>query len=124
MNSLQRENTSDIVFLAMGAGNILIHNHTVWHAVAPVKAGVRYSFVLFFDTDNSATQAMQQDFVDDKIAASFYHEIEDISIDLLWVGDEGYDGNEKILVRNMPPFHHVKIDTWAGHKILCENIWN
>ena len=120
VNSLQRENTSDIVFPAMGAGDILLHNHTVWHAVAPVKAGVRYSFVLFFDTDNPAALAMQQEFVDDKIAASFYHEIEDVSIDLVWVGDEGDAGNEKILVRSMPPFHHVKIETWAGHKYCAK----
>jgi hypothetical protein len=115
VNSLQKENTTDIVFPAMGAGDVLLHNHTVWHAVAPVTAGVRYSFVLFFDTDNPGIQEMQQ-VLDDKIAASFYHEIEDVSIDLVWVGDAGDDGNEKILVRNMPPFHHVKIETWAGHQ--------
>ena len=49
LNGLKRENTTDIVFPALQAGDVLVHNFTVWHAVAPIEVGTRYSFVLFYD---------------------------------------------------------------------------
>lgn len=49
VNSLERENTTDVGFPKMQTGDALIHNFTVWHAVAPLTKGVRYSMVLFFD---------------------------------------------------------------------------
>jgi hypothetical protein len=45
-------NTNDIVFPSLKQGDALIHNYTVWHAVAPIETGTRYSLVLFFDMDN------------------------------------------------------------------------
>ena len=52
VNKLRRENTTDVVFPNMQTGNALIHNFTVWHAVAPIETGIRYSMVLFFDMHN------------------------------------------------------------------------
>ena len=49
LNTLKRENTTDIVFPTLQAGDVLVHNFTVWHAVAPIEVGTRYSFVLFYD---------------------------------------------------------------------------
>ena len=114
LNGVRRKNTSDIVFPTLGAGDVLIHNFTVWHAVAPIEVGTRYSFVLFYDMDNPAVQV---DF-DGDISATFYHEIEDLEIDLVWVeGDEDEEGTETIHVMEskMPPFTEIYQGTYDGH---------
>jgi hypothetical protein len=98
----------------------MIHfNFTVWHGVAPVESGTRYSFVLFYDMDNPAIQ--RHDFGagggGGGMRASFYHEIPDVGIDLVWVGkDARGDEAEAIISRDVPPFKKMRIDTWAGHK--------
>mmetsp|Transcript_8125 Transcript_8125/g.19972 ORF Transcript_8125/g.19972 Transcript_8125/m.19972 type:complete len:416 (+) Transcript_8125:118-1365(+) len=52
VNRLRHENTSNVVFPKLETGDALIHNFTVWHAVAPLEAGTRYSMVMFFDMHN------------------------------------------------------------------------
>lgn len=111
LNDLKRENTSDVVFPDMKGGDVLIHNFTVWHGVAPVTRGARYSFVLFYDMDNPA---IQQDFdkSSDVIEATFYHEIKDTTIDLVFV-----EGEKKyfMIEEDMPSHVKVEIDTFNGH---------
>ena len=113
LNNVKRENTSDIVFPTLGTGDILIHNFTVWHAVAPLEIGTRYSFVLFYDMDNPAIQV---DFYK-YITVNFYHEIEDLNIDLVWVEEDVGEGMETIHVmeENMPPFEFSSHETFDGH---------
>ena len=114
LNNLKRENTSDLVFPTLGVGDVLIHNFTVWHAVAPIEFGSRYSFVLFYDMDNPA---IQNDFLDEEaFGVVFYHEYEDMKIDLVWVDDtkEGEEGIEMI-EQNMKPFQDYPMDTYDGH---------
>ena len=139
LNGVRRGNTPDgIVFPNMSAGDVLIHNFTVWHAVAPIESGSRYSFVLFYDMDNPAIQRTDFDDAigdDDagvggekkgaggEMRASFYHEISDVGIDLLYVGkeedddDDGENEAEAIVVsRGVPPFEKLRMNTWVGHK--------
>jgi len=52
VDSLTKGNTTDVVFPQLATGDALIHNYTVWHAVAPLETGTRYSMVLFFDMHN------------------------------------------------------------------------
>lgn len=56
MNDVQRQNTSDLIFPTLETGDVIIYNFTLWHAIAPIEAGTRYSFVLFYDMDNPAIQ--------------------------------------------------------------------
>ena len=49
-------NGTDVVFPRLDTGDALIHNYTVWHAVAPIGSGTRYSLVLFYDMDNPAVR--------------------------------------------------------------------
>jgi len=122
LNNVKRENTTDIVFPNMNTGDVLIHNYTVWHAVAPIEVGTRYSFVLFYDMDNPAIQ--QTDFYDDDtIIAVFCHEIEDVEIDLVWAGnaaaeeDDGDDESDVIMIEEkMKPFEDYALDTSEGEK--------
>lgn len=50
--SKQRKNSTDVLFPIVETGDAIIHNYTVWHAVAPVEKGTRYSLVLFYDMHN------------------------------------------------------------------------
>lgn len=118
LNNLKRENTSDLVFPTLGGGDVLVHNFTVWHAVAPIEVGTRYSFVLFYDMDNPA---IQDDFYpdldrdEDAFPVAFYHEIEDLNIDLAFVYDEEGEMKIDILEENMPPFDWVELESYEGH---------
>lgn len=62
VNSLEHKNTSDVVFPMLETGDVLIHNYTVWHAVAPLQTGTRYSMVLFFDMDNPVLERNSPDY--------------------------------------------------------------
>lgn len=117
LNNLKRENTSDLVFPPLGTGDVLIHNFTVWHAVAPVEVGTRYSFVLFYDMDNPA---VQDDFYysKDVFPVRFYHEITDVKIDLAFVIIDEETGEEEdmdIMEEEMPPFEEAILETYEGH---------
>merc|ERR1712238_397521 len=93
-----------MVFPTMNGGGVLIHNYSVWHAVAPIEAGTRYSFLIFYDRLPSLT-------------IEFYHEIEDVAIDLVYVDQtEENVENRLIMVREaMAPFESLRIDSYEGH---------
>lgn len=113
LNSIKRKNTSDIVFPTLGPGDVLIHNFTVWHAVAPLEIGTRYSFVLFYDMANPAIQG---DFYD-LISVDFYHEIEDLNIDLVWVDAKGGLETVHVIEEKIPPFMVSYHESYEGHVI-------
>mmetsp|Transcript_3406 Transcript_3406/g.8660 ORF Transcript_3406/g.8660 Transcript_3406/m.8660 type:complete len:199 (+) Transcript_3406:597-1193(+) len=118
INSLKRKNTSDIIFPTLQTGDVLIYNFTLWHAVAPLEVGTRYSFVLFYDMDNPAIQG---DFDHlGNFPVSFYHEIEDMKIDLVFV-DETDEGETyfDMIEDNMQPFEEVTMDTYDDHVFLA-----
>lgn len=129
LNAIKRENTSDVVFPTLGEGDVLVHNFTVWHAVAPVEAGTRYSFVLFYDMDNPA---IREDFPEGHpwkgggaeeegvFTVFFVNEVEDAEIDLVWVEErEGGDEVLHVVEEKMPAKERVGVDTMEGHVFLA-----
>jgi len=52
VNTRNRVNTTDVIFPLLNQGDVVVHNYTVFHGVAPVKEGSRYSIAFFFDMDN------------------------------------------------------------------------
>jgi len=53
LRSIQpQQNTSEIIFPKQLAGDAIVHNYTVWHAVSPITSGARFSVIFFFDEDN------------------------------------------------------------------------
>lgn len=112
-NSVKRENTSELVFPDMHAGDVLIHNFTVWHGVAPLDKGERYSFVLFYDMDNPIIDDLDEG----EFIVEFYHEIEDDKIVLAFV-EELANGTEIVdtIVDTFPPFEPQSLDSFEGHK--------
>jgi hypothetical protein len=87
----KRVNSTAIVYPTLNVGDLVIYNYTVYHGVAPVEVGTRYSFVLFYDMDNPAIQG---DFYnkdgdeEDGLSVEFYHEITNVNISLVWVDVE------------------------------------
>jgi len=114
-NTVKRENTSEIVFPNMQAGDILIHNFTVWHGVAPLDKGERYSFVLFYDMDNPTIDDFEVD--DNELRVHFYHEIEDAKVVLFYV-EELAHGKEILdpMMDSFPPFVAHSLGSFEGHK--------
>jgi hypothetical protein len=50
LSSLKRANPSrGIVFPDFHTGDLLIHNFTLYHAIAPLESGTRYSLIFFYD---------------------------------------------------------------------------
>lgn len=113
-NTVQRGNTSDLVFPDLKAGDVLIHNFTVWHGVAPLDKGVRYSFVLFYDMDNPN---IEDDYgvgdEDDRLDIEFYHEIEDVNIVVEFLEE---DGTGEIMIEKLPAFATDGLLSYEGHK--------
>ena len=108
----KRQNASDIVFPTLGTGDLVIYNYTLYHGVAPVEAGIRYSFVLFYDMDNPA---IQSDFEEDSIKVTFYHEIEDVEISLVFLDFDLKGTPADVIEENMRPFMEYPLFTYVGH---------
>jgi hypothetical protein len=49
LEKVTRQNTSYIVFPDAKTGSLLIHNYTLYHAIAPIEKGTRYSLIFFYD---------------------------------------------------------------------------
>jgi hypothetical protein len=50
VSQVKRQNTSSgIVFPDLHTGDLLIHNNTLHHAIAPLDRGTRYSLIFFYD---------------------------------------------------------------------------
>jgi hypothetical protein len=99
----------------MQAGDVLIHNYTVWHGVAPLEKGERYSFVLFYDMDNPSINDLDADI--DEFDVEFYHEIEDAIVVLVFV-DELANGKEIVepMIDPFPPYEAQGLNSFEGHK--------
>jgi len=125
VNSLSRRNTSDVVFPTMATGDCLIHDYTVWHAVAPLERGVRYSMVLFFDLDNPALDQFRDGVVDEEDVTGMvlvamehgiidcYGGMMDTDASVVWVEDERTDKYDTI-EEDVRPNDITKIYTTVG----------
>ena len=49
LEKITRENSSEIVFPDLKTGDLIIYNHTLFHAIAPIENGTRYSLIFFYD---------------------------------------------------------------------------
>jgi hypothetical protein len=115
-NTVKRVNTSEVVFPNMQAGDVLIHNYTVWHGVAPLEKGERYSFVLFYDMNNPHITDLN-DANDDEFEVEVYHEIVDVKVVLVYV-EELAHGKEILdpMLDPFPPFEAQVLGSFEGHR--------
>lgn len=49
LETMKRMNSSEVVFPRMKQGDLLLYNFSVYHGIAPIEEGTRYSLVFFYD---------------------------------------------------------------------------
>ena len=111
----KRQNASNIVYPALGTGDLVVYNYTLYHGVAPVESGTRYSFVLFYDMDNPAIQVDFENEQSFAFGIAFYHEIEDADISLLWVDTTIKGHPTKVIEEKLLPFEEYPLVSYDGH---------
>jgi len=138
VNGLKHANTTEVVFPTLETGDALIHNYTVWHAVAPLEMGIRYSMVLFYDMHNplliedeeyyshnndDEDEGFEEDFLEitiehaimecDPTTGKLVHIQDDI--DTYWVSDYPDEPMEAVML-NQPPGFEEGHDSYVGHE--------
>ena len=97
LSTIQQKNTTITRFPNLNQGDVLIHNYTVWHAIAPLEAGLKYSLVFFFDMDNPDVQELLKKDVN----ATFINTVSDGTIDLVWINTNNAVEEEVVIQENM-----------------------
>mmetsp|Transcript_21233 Transcript_21233/g.39014 ORF Transcript_21233/g.39014 Transcript_21233/m.39014 type:complete len:380 (+) Transcript_21233:26-1165(+) len=108
IDSLKRENTTDIIFPDLHTGDAIFYNYTVEHGVAPVESGTRYSMAFFFDMDNPA---VREDFDDDDSEDNS----EDVDDD-----DMNMDDDDTFKVELYNEFPGVELDVLLVYDVVQE----
>lgn len=135
VNRLRHENTTNVVFPKLETGDALIHNFTVWHAVAPLEAGTRYSMVMFFDMHNpclmdyNADDDDEEERDEDQFDITVRHNIRECdpttgklvsipyNIDVYWVNPDDGEGEALNLIEpKIVPGAFFEGASYAGHK--------
>jgi len=116
IDAMKRENTSDIVFPNLQAGDAVFYNYTVIHGVAPVESGTRYSMAFFFDMDNPAVREDddEDELLEGEFDVSIRNELTDLNLDILLVHDAGKaeEYKEKMFtsVRPREVVHYISLE--------------
>ena len=93
LSTIKQKNTTITRFPKLKQGDVLIHNYTVWHAIAPLETGLKYSLVFFFDMDNPDVQ----DLLNKDVNATFINTLADGTIDLVWVNTNNAVDEEVVI---------------------------
>ncbi|KAL7477849.1 hypothetical protein ACHAW6_003642 [Cyclotella cf. meneghiniana] len=110
IKSLKRENTTNIVFPELRAGDAVFYNYTVCHGVAPVESGTRYSMAFFFNMDNPA---VYDDLLHFEI--EFHNETPDVELDVILVFDAQRGENVwEMLFENVLPDEKIVYNASQG----------
>lgn len=109
--NVKRENTTITRFPDLKQGDALIHNYTVWHAIAPLEKGSKYSLLFFFDMDNPE---IQQHF-DPPVVVTFINFFTEGTIDLMWVDPWSASFEENLVEPAMEVGKEYRVGTNARH---------
>jgi len=112
-NGLVRENNTEIVFPTLLTGDALLYNFTVYHAVAPIASGTRYSISFFYDFINPAglTNSNEGSDIDEveahylsEFKVQFQNAISNLPVDLILVYDAAAkrEVREEIFLKMVP----------------------
>jgi len=107
LENLKRENTSEALFPHMEAGTAVVHNNTVFHGIAPLDSGTKYSLLFFFDMP--PVEEMNSD----------RFEIEFVSrhskpAELYWIPEGG--GKPTLVESDWPAGSKRTQQTFSGHR--------
>ena len=86
LEKITRENSSEIVFPDQKTGDLLIHNHTLFHAIAPIGSGTRYSLIFFYDMHHPDIKSLLSEELDVRVENDF-----DFPVDLYVIDTESVE---------------------------------
>lgn len=96
LEQIKRENTSVIVFPEAKTGSVLIHNYTLFHAIAPIEKGTRYSLIFFYDMHHPVVDRFYPKEFDVIVKNDF-----DFPIDLQFVESSAVGRNLRLIMENV-----------------------
>lgn len=92
---IDRVNSTLVTFPMARAGLALVHNHTVFHGVAPLKSGAKYNMLLFYDMpspevvqqDTDTFMNLDADGADVAVHFVNDHSPQGAAVELFWIPD-------------------------------------
>jgi len=112
VDSVKRENTSDIIFPSLQVGDAIVYNYTVDHATAPVESGSRYSMAFFFDMDNPA---LRNDPGKERLEVQLQSMLHGLELDIVLVYDALHEKHvSKVLFDKITPDVTVTCEAYEG----------
>ena len=96
LEQISRRNTSLIVFPEAKTGSVLIHNFTLYHAIAPIEKGTRYSLIFFYDMHHPVVEQFYPKEIDVIVKNDF-----DFPVDLQFVDMNEVGRNLKLFMEDI-----------------------
>ena len=96
LEQITRRNTSLIVFPESKTGRVLIHNFTLFHAIAPIEKGTRYALIFFYDMHHPAVERFYPREIDVIVKNGF-----DFPVDLQFVDINEVGRNLKLVMKDI-----------------------
>jgi len=103
IESVKRENTSDVVFPDLRAGDAIFYNYTVEHAVAPVERGTRYSMAFFFDMDNPVLRERYDANEENDFKVELHNGLPNVELDIVLIHHAFEDQARRRVLDKMKP---------------------
>ena len=82
VDTIKRENTTELSFPELHAGDAIFYNYTVEHGVAPVESGKRYSMAFFFDNNPEVEDDLDSNDSDDDNGSEDNEDEEEFAFDV------------------------------------------
>mmetsp|Transcript_20430 Transcript_20430/g.42722 ORF Transcript_20430/g.42722 Transcript_20430/m.42722 type:complete len:377 (+) Transcript_20430:303-1433(+) len=115
VDSVKRENTSDIIFPSLQVGDAILYNYTVDHATALVESGSRYSMAFLFDMDNPA---LREDSGKEILEIELQSMLHGLELDIVLVYDALHEKHvSKVLFDKITPDVTVTCEAYEGDKL-------
>lgn len=96
LEQVTRQNTSYIVFPDAKTGSLLIHNYTLYHAIAPIEKGTRYSLIFFYDMHHPDVKRFYPEPFDVVVENSF-----DFPIDIYYLDNQSIERTLLLLMEDV-----------------------
>jgi hypothetical protein len=100
LSSTKRQNNTSngVVFPDLHTGDILIHNYTLFHAIAPLERGTRYSLIFFYDQQHPRVAHLNDHDVNVTLMNYWFDE----PVSLYWISSETVKLTPILILETIP----------------------
>jgi hypothetical protein len=100
LSNIKRQNTTSngVVFPNLHTGDILIHNYTLFHAIAPLERGTRYSLIFFYDQMHPRVLHLNDHDVDVTLMNYWFDE----PVSLYWINSDTVKRTPVLILETIP----------------------